>query len=208
MLQLGARFYWPEVGRFVSQDPIGTGVNWYAYAESNPVVWVDPTGYCKVSGEGYMPLLGPLGPGGGGFAGKDSGPGGYSFVGAHVGGGVGGGFDLDLGGSSPGFDPAGLNKPGIGYGYGGSYTVGLQVGPANLLQYSGDFGWRNGPDTDFRDASYFNPGRFSGPSLGEGSFSLKRLKTWKGWKALLRPRIKVTANIANNVFVYGRECPF
>ena len=25
---LGARFYWPEVGRFVSQDPVRDGVNW------------------------------------------------------------------------------------------------------------------------------------------------------------------------------------
>ena len=46
MLQLGARYYWPEVGRFVSQDPIGDGVNWYIYAEDNPLVWVDPTGEC------------------------------------------------------------------------------------------------------------------------------------------------------------------
>ena len=44
MLQLGARFYWPEVGRFISQDPIGEGSNWYAYATSNPVVRKDPTG--------------------------------------------------------------------------------------------------------------------------------------------------------------------
>jgi len=44
MLQLGARFYWPEVGRFVSQDPIGTGSNWYAYVEDNPVRLVDPAG--------------------------------------------------------------------------------------------------------------------------------------------------------------------
>ena len=29
--QLGARFYWPEIGRFIQQDPIGDGVNWYAY---------------------------------------------------------------------------------------------------------------------------------------------------------------------------------
>ena len=42
--QLGARFYWPELGRFIQQDPIGNGMNWYAYVGGNPVVWVDPEG--------------------------------------------------------------------------------------------------------------------------------------------------------------------
>ena len=44
LLQLGARFYWPEVGRFVQQDPIGDGMNWYAYVGNNPLVWADPEG--------------------------------------------------------------------------------------------------------------------------------------------------------------------
>jgi len=44
MLQLGARYYWPEVGRFISQDPIGEGSNWYAYSDSNPVTQIDPEG--------------------------------------------------------------------------------------------------------------------------------------------------------------------
>jgi len=44
MLQLGARFYWPEVGRFVSQDPLHADDSTYAYAEDNPVVRVDATG--------------------------------------------------------------------------------------------------------------------------------------------------------------------
>jgi len=44
ILQLGARYYWPEVGRFVSQDPIGDGVNWYAYVGDNPLVASDPSG--------------------------------------------------------------------------------------------------------------------------------------------------------------------
>jgi RHS repeat-associated protein len=48
--QLGARFYWPEVGRFVQQDPIGDGVNWYAYVANNPVVGVDPHGLFEVFG--------------------------------------------------------------------------------------------------------------------------------------------------------------
>ncbi|MET3052349.1 RHS repeat-associated core domain-containing protein [Pseudomonas alkylphenolica] len=39
------RYYDPEVGRFVTQDPIGLqgGINLYKYA-MNPVVWIDPWG--------------------------------------------------------------------------------------------------------------------------------------------------------------------
>jgi len=44
LLQLGHRFYWPELGRFVSQDPIGDGMNWYGYVDANPVTSVDGTG--------------------------------------------------------------------------------------------------------------------------------------------------------------------
>ena len=44
LLQLGARFYWPEVGRFIQQDPAGDGVNWYVYGYDNPLVWADPSG--------------------------------------------------------------------------------------------------------------------------------------------------------------------
>ncbi len=44
LLQLGQRFYWPEIGRFIQQDPVGDGMNWYAYVGNNPVVFSDPTG--------------------------------------------------------------------------------------------------------------------------------------------------------------------
>ncbi|APR38910.1 hypothetical protein BTO02_26365 [Paraburkholderia sp. SOS3] len=39
------RYYDPDVGRFVSQDPIGLlgGFNLYQYAP-NPIQWVDPLG--------------------------------------------------------------------------------------------------------------------------------------------------------------------
>ena len=63
--KLGARFYWPELGRFVQQDPIGDGMNWYPYAGNNPVVWVDP--------EGLLPL----------FLGVEG-----DFVPAHIGAGL------------------------------------------------------------------------------------------------------------------------
>ncbi len=41
---LGARYYDPTTGRFLSRDPIKDGRNWYAYARGNPVQFADPTG--------------------------------------------------------------------------------------------------------------------------------------------------------------------
>jgi RHS repeat-associated protein len=43
------RYYDPQVGRFISKDPIGFagGLNVYAYAP-NPVGWVDPFGLARV----------------------------------------------------------------------------------------------------------------------------------------------------------------
>jgi len=45
------RYYNPDTGQFISQDPIGLrgGVNNYQYAP-NPLGWIDPLGLCK---EGY-----------------------------------------------------------------------------------------------------------------------------------------------------------
>jgi len=44
-LQLGARYYWPEVGRFVQGDPLRLPGNRYAYVWNNPVLWIDPPGW-------------------------------------------------------------------------------------------------------------------------------------------------------------------
>ena len=41
---LRARYYDPGTGRFVSEDPIQDGTNWYAYCGNNPVMFVDPMG--------------------------------------------------------------------------------------------------------------------------------------------------------------------
>lgn len=39
-----ARWYDAGIGRFISEDPIQFGGNWYAYAGNNPTLFVDPTG--------------------------------------------------------------------------------------------------------------------------------------------------------------------
>jgi RHS repeat-associated protein len=45
-----ARYYDPQVGRFISEDPIGFGggVNWYAYVGNNPLEFTDPVGLDKI----------------------------------------------------------------------------------------------------------------------------------------------------------------
>jgi RHS repeat-associated protein len=48
LLQLGARFYWPEIGRFITQDPLRIRRNRYAYVRTNPVRRIDPTGLVDV----------------------------------------------------------------------------------------------------------------------------------------------------------------
>ncbi len=55
-----ARYYRPQWGRFVSEDPIGLGggMNSYAYVEGNPVLYVDPSGEIA-----FIPILAGIGLG-------------------------------------------------------------------------------------------------------------------------------------------------
>mgnify|MGYP004711899433 CR=1 FL=1 len=38
------RYYQPASGRFINEDPIKDGLNWYSYCGGNPVMMVDPSG--------------------------------------------------------------------------------------------------------------------------------------------------------------------
>lgn len=49
LIYLRARYYDPSSGRFISEDPIRDGVNWYAYCAGDPVNFVDPSGESIVS---------------------------------------------------------------------------------------------------------------------------------------------------------------
>lgn len=48
LLFMRARYYDPDVGRFITKDPIGFtgGVNLYGYAGNNPYTYIDPVGLC------------------------------------------------------------------------------------------------------------------------------------------------------------------
>ena len=112
------RWYDPQVGRFISEDPIGLagGLNLYTYVHNNPLSFRDPLGLCveftKATNkqhiqvakgvEEYCPILldditvvagGNSGGGGGGHSG--GGPPGMGGGGVHPGGGSGGGAGGD-----------------------------------------------------------------------------------------------------------------
>ncbi len=44
LIRCGNRYYNPYFGRWVTQDPIGAGDNWYAYCGNEPIDQDDPTG--------------------------------------------------------------------------------------------------------------------------------------------------------------------
>ncbi len=43
-IYLRNRYYDPTVGRFITEDPVRSGTNWYVYANNNPVNYIDPLG--------------------------------------------------------------------------------------------------------------------------------------------------------------------
>lgn len=49
-----ARYYDPEIGRFLNEDPLGfeAGINFYAYCSNNPINFNDPDGMIRLPGVG------------------------------------------------------------------------------------------------------------------------------------------------------------
>jgi RHS repeat-associated protein len=53
-----ARYYNPQIGRFLQTDPVGyqAGMNWYGYCGNNPLTYVDPSGAIVVLPPAMLPL--------------------------------------------------------------------------------------------------------------------------------------------------------
>ena len=50
-IYLRNRYYDPSSARFISEDPIRDGYNWYAYCEGNPIKYADPSGLVMTCSE-------------------------------------------------------------------------------------------------------------------------------------------------------------
>ena len=166
------RFYNPQWGRFISEDPIGFlgGLNSYAYAHGDPVNFLDPTGLLQIT------ISGGIGPIGGQVTvGINNG---QWNVGAWAGAGIGLSTKFDFSSRScqkAGFSPsikgsANVNLGSLGGGsvggtfspqsttVSGSYSLGAGLGVAGSISASG-------PDAN-GDDSYSGS---LGPTLGSGS---------------------------------------
>jgi len=49
LYNFNARWYDPQTGRFITEDPIRDGTGWYSYVGNNPMGFVDPTGLMSKS---------------------------------------------------------------------------------------------------------------------------------------------------------------
>jgi RHS repeat-associated protein len=133
-----ARYYSPQLGRFISQDPIGLagGINTYAYTNGNPVSYIDPLGlYClseaqinaiagsaggAVAGGASFAAFGPLGIAVGSFAGGIAG----GVIGYYSSNTLGNQIGLGTAGGAIGYQ----NSPGgnlVGGAVGGVVAYGL-----------------------------------------------------------------------------------
>jgi RHS repeat-associated protein len=153
LLLMRARFYAPDLGRFMSEDPLGLSggqFNLYSYARNDPVNLTDPSGLGW--GCGWVGNIGdPLSWSWGFLAGESLGCGLGNGLGAGLGGGagvgIGGAIGLGGGWSAGGSAGAGLSAGltgGLFCGVASGLSVGWSYGTAD-----GWFcGWSQDPPRD------------------------------------------------------------
>jgi RHS repeat-associated protein len=60
LVYFGARWYDPEIGRWITPDPAEDGENWYSYCGNNPVNYTDPDGNFRTAAQALWLLTGPV----------------------------------------------------------------------------------------------------------------------------------------------------
>ncbi len=120
--RFGVRDYDPGTGRWIEPDPIlfAGGANLYAYADNDPINFIDPSGLYCLSNRAILAISGAIGGAlAGAAATSETGPG--AILGALVGG---------IGGAIAGYFSADTVANNVAVGFiAGATSSGAQVGP-------------------------------------------------------------------------------
>jgi len=57
---LRARYYDAAIGRFIGEDALQDGLNWYVYCANNPIMFIDPSGNSGILADGSYYITHPL----------------------------------------------------------------------------------------------------------------------------------------------------
>lgn len=140
------RSYAAGLGRYVQSDPIGLagGINTYTYVEGDPLRHIDPLGLDSTTYSAYIPVFGPIGPGGALTFGTN--PNGTGFMTFRLAIGLGGGWKYDPDGKRPGYNDTASCDWGAGGSLYGGYDFNAGTVFSQLSATRGVNSSPNGPE--------------------------------------------------------------
>jgi RHS repeat-associated protein len=143
-----ARHYDPETGRFISEDPLGfeAGINFYAYCQSNPVNFNDPSGHDVVT---IGPKISVSG-----WAAKAAHKA-YEFISGEKTDVTISGFGLGLAVSFPGLSGGEWDAGGYLTMDVNNNDFGTTASKYGLAKFTGELGWKVGGVRDLRNTNQF-----------------------------------------------------
>lgn len=174
LVHLGAREYDPQVGRWISKDPIlfqGGDTNLYNYVLNDPVNFIDPNGLWSFSVGGYAEI------GGGITFGVN--PDGSIFVQVEAGAGYGGGISFDPQGKGDSYKEGQCSSE---WNMGFFADASINIGPFGI-SHSGNGGMRypqNGERSTYHNPPSNSVNTTPSTSIGAGASMGARIGyTWR-----------------------------